>query len=126
MSFRFYILLMLTATFLSWIIWGAVIFFVNPYEAGFLDLSFFYLSLFFALTGSFAVLGSVTRHWFSKEKILFRQAAVSFRQAIFFSVLIVVCLFLQSQRILNWWNILFLVAALSALELFAISKKRVI
>jgi len=123
MSFPAFIILMIITTIVSWSAWGAVIFSINPYEADFLGIIFFYISLFFSLLGTFSIIGSIIRKKLVKKDILFRQVVISFRQAILFSLLIATSLFLQSGRILTWWNILILVATLSVIELFAISKK---
>ena len=123
MSFPAFIILMIITTIVSWSAWGVVIFSINPYEADFLGIIFFYISLFFSLLGTFSIIGSIIRKKLVKKDILFRQVVISFRQAILFSLLIATALFLQSGRILTWWNILILVATLSVIELFAISKK---
>jgi hypothetical protein len=123
MSFPAFIILMIITTIVSWSAWGVVIFSINPYEADFLGIIFFYISLFFSLLGTFSIIGSIIRKKLVKKDILFRQVVISFRQAILFSLLIATSLFLQSGRILTWWNILILVATLSVIELFAISKK---
>jgi len=123
MSFPAFIILMIITTIVSWSAWGVVIFSINPYEADFLGIIFFYISLFFSLLGTFSIIGSIVRKKLVKKDILFRQVVISFRQAILFSLLIATALFLQSGRILTWWNILILVATLSVIELFAISKK---
>ncbi|MEA2088396.1 MAG: hypothetical protein U9O55_00965 [Patescibacteria group bacterium] len=126
MSFRAYIFLMLFATAISWAVWLTILFFINPFETDFLGFLFFYLSLFLSLVGTIAIIASIIRRVFIKDKILFRHVVISFRQAIFFSILIISCLLLQSQRLLTWWNMMFLVLALVVFELFAISKKRTI
>lgn len=126
MSFRSYILLMLLATIISWVVWGMILFFINPFETDFFGFLFFYLSLFLSLVGTISITSSIIRKIFVKNEILFRQVIISFRQAILFSILIIVCLLLQSQRLLTWWNMTFLVLALTIFELFAISKKKTI
>lgn len=123
MSFRSYILLILFSTILCGSSLMIIIFSINPYEANVLIFAFFYLSLFLSLTGVITIVNSVIKKIFIKNKILFRQIAVSFRQAILFALLITICMALQSQRILVWWNMLLLIAVLSTIELFAISKK---
>ncbi len=124
MSFRAYILFMILATAIFCGALVIVLFSVDPYKADFFSLSLFYLSLFFSLTGIISITGSILRRFFVKDKVLFRQVITSFRQAVLFSSLLIICLFLQSQRLLTWWNILFLIAALAVMELFAISRRR--
>ncbi|MCK5460218.1 hypothetical protein KAI52_03820 [Candidatus Parcubacteria bacterium] len=123
MSFRFYILLILFSTILCGSALTIIIFSVNPNEASVLIFAFFYLSMFLSLIGISTIINSIIRKIFVKNKILFRQIIISFRQAILFSLLITISMALQSQKILSWWNMLLLIAALSTIELFAISKK---
>jgi len=124
MSFRAYILMMIVTTLISWGVWAMVIFSIDPYKTDTLGLAFFYLSFFLSLVGTISIIGSVLRKIVIKGELLFRQVIVSFRQSVLFSILIITALFLQSNSILTWWSILFLVGALSVAELFAISKKR--
>ena len=123
MSFRSYILLILFSTILCISALTIIIFSINPYEASVLTFVFFYLSLFLSLMGVITIINSVIKKIFIKNKILFRQISASFRQAVLLSLLITICMALQSQRILAWWNMLLLIAVLSTMELFAISKK---
>lgn len=123
MSFRYYILLILFSTILCVSALTIIIFSINPYEASVLTFAFFYLSLFLSLMGVITIINSVIKKIFVKNKILFRQISASFRQAVLLSLLITICMALQSQRILAWWNMLLLIAVLSTMELFAISKK---
>ncbi|MBT4277400.1 hypothetical protein HOD96_01495 [Candidatus Falkowbacteria bacterium] len=115
---------MSVATLVSWSAWGIILFLVNPFEADVMSFLFFYVSLFFSLLGTIAIIGALTRRIFIKDKMLFRQVIVSFRQAVFISFLIMLCLLLQGERLLTWWNIMLLIAAVSVIELFAISKKQ--
>ncbi len=115
---------MVFATIIFFGAWLVVLFSVDPYEADALSFLFFYLSLFFTLVGVISIIGSVLRRTFVKDRVVFRQVITSFRQAILFSCLIIACLFLQGQRLLTWWNILFLISALVMMELFTISRKR--
>lgn len=124
MSFRGYILFMTLATIIFFVAWIVVLFSVDPYQADMLSFLFFYLSLFFTLVGVISIIGSVLRRTLIKDRVVFRQVITSFRQAILFSCLIIACLFLQGQRLLTWWNILFLISALVMMELFTISRKR--
>ncbi len=123
MSFRFYILLILFSTILCGSALTIIIFSINPNEASVLIFAFFYLSLFLSLAGVITIINSIIRKFFIKNKILFRQIIISFRQAVLFALLITISMALQSQGILDWWNMLLLIAALSTIELFAISKK---
>ncbi len=126
MSFRYYIISMFFATLLAWGVWLLVIFSLDPATAGEWGLFSFYASLFLSLLGTFTILESLLRRFFIKDKVLFRQAIISFRQAFFLSFFFVFALFLQAQRLLSWGNIFLLALILLFLELLASFKKKII
>ena len=123
MTLSRYLLIMTAATLICWAIWFLLVLNINPFEASVLSFFFFYISFFLALVGSFAIVGFVSRvHLLKQDEPYFRQVAKSFRHGLLISSLLVIALLLQSQQILNWWNILLLILAFSFLELFLISK----
>lgn len=124
MSLRSYLALMILATIACYLGFGVVVYFFDPFVAGnWLVLPFFYASLFLALVGTFAVLGLILRLFFTKEKLVFKKVTTSFRQAIWFALLIIISLYLRKAGVLAWKNIILLVFAFSLLELFFISYK---
>jgi len=110
---------MLVGTILTWGAWVIVLLYLDPATAGWLGFSLFYISLFLALVGVFALIGLGFRLYILRHEVVFRQVTVAFRQAFSFAFLAVAALFLQSQGLLTWWNMLFLIAALTFFE-FAI------
>ncbi|PIY78796.1 MAG: hypothetical protein COY82_00570 [Parcubacteria group bacterium CG_4_10_14_0_8_um_filter_35_7] len=124
MTLKSYLILMTISTFFCWLAWGVVLFFIDPTQAGFIGLLFFYLSLFLALTGTISLIGFFLRTLILKNEIVFRHVIISFRQAVFFSMVIVGSLFLESKDLFTWWNITFLVLFLTVLEFFFISQRR--
>ena len=123
MSLRSYIFLMLLATLACYLAFLAVIYFFDPFAGGIWALLFFYISLFLALVGTFSILGLIIRLFFTKEKLVLRKVVVSFRQALWFALLIVVSLHLKSIDLLAWKNIILLILAFALLELFFMSYK---
>lgn len=124
MTLRQYLILMSISTFFCWIIWVLALYLIDPTATGFLGFAFFYLSLFLAMTGSLAVLSFLVRMKFNKDELIFKNVTTSFRQAIMLSFLVIGSLFLKSKNLLTWWNIIFLILALTVLEFFFISYKK--
>ena len=126
MTLRQYLILMTISAIFCWVIWAFVLYLIDPTGAGFLGFVFFYLSLFLSLVGTLAVLGLLLRMKFGNEELVFKTVTTSFRQAILLGLLTIGGLILKSQRILTWWNIIFLVLALVVMEFFFMSygKKR--
>ncbi|MBU1036424.1 hypothetical protein KKF32_00120 [Patescibacteria group bacterium] len=124
MNIKQYILLMVIVTIISWGAWLAVLFFINPETTAKFGIFLFYLSLFFAVTGTLSLLGFFIRYIFTKHFPEFEQAQIAFRQALFFAIVIVVTLFLQSHHLLTWLNALLLVFLLICIEFLIISLKK--
>lgn len=126
MTLRKYLVLMSFATCLCWGAWLLVLFLVDPEGTSGAGFLMFYVALFFALMGTFAILGFLIRYVFKKDEFAFRQVKVSFRQAILLSMLVVGWLFLQAHGFLAWWNLLIFIAILAALEFFFVSQKNLV
>ncbi|MBD3359915.1 MAG: hypothetical protein GF365_04390 [Candidatus Buchananbacteria bacterium] len=114
---------MLLATIACLLAFLAVVYFFDPFAGGIWALLFFYLSLFLTLIGSFSVFGLFVRLIFTKEKLVLKKVIISFRQAIWFSLLIIISLHLKSLDLLAWKNIILLILAFTLLELFFMSYK---
>ncbi|MCH7492878.1 hypothetical protein IID19_04830 [Patescibacteria group bacterium] len=123
MSLKKYLLFMTSATLISWIAWLVVLFYINPVESGVIGFVFFYVSMFFALIGTFSLIGFFGRVWFTKEPIIFRHLGISTRQSLWFAILIVGTLLLQSADLYRWWSISLLIIFLTLLEFFFLSRK---
>lgn len=114
---------MTIVTLICWIGWITVIFYIDPVATSFIGLLLFYVSLFFALIGTFSLLGFFFRVWFSKTDVLFQHIGIAIRQSLFFSLLLVGSLILQGMRTLTWWNAALFIISLSILELFFLTRK---
>lgn len=114
---------MILATVALYLALLAVIYFFDPFVGGFWALVFFYLSLFLALVGTFSVSGLLFRLVFTKNKLIFTKVIVSFRQGIWFSLLIIVSLILRRLDLFALVNLILLIFAFAVLELFFMSYK---
>ncbi|MFA5076393.1 MAG: hypothetical protein WC480_03185 [Patescibacteria group bacterium] len=116
-----YLILMTVATLVCWVAWMIVLFRVNPLEAEVLNFIFFYLAFFLALTGTFSILGLIFRIWLVKHELVIKHAGTAFRQAVWFSILIIGSLILLKLGLLIWWVIVLLIFILAILEFFFLS-----
>ncbi len=124
MTLTKYVLIVLSATILAWVGFAVILSQINPETAGMDGFILFYVSLFLALLGSFALMGLSIRLHTQQHHLPYYLVLLSFRQAIFFSVLVVGALLLQSHRVLYWWDMVLLVAVLTVLEFFALKIRR--
>ncbi|MBI2427025.1 MAG: hypothetical protein HYV34_04210 [Candidatus Kerfeldbacteria bacterium] len=125
MKLKTFVVFMILATVVCWATWFLVLSQIDPDTSGFIGHFAFYISLFFALVGTFGLLGFLIRYLTQSKTIPFRHIRVSIRQSMLFSLLLVAALLLQGQRFLTWYNILFLVAGLTIFEFFFVSKETV-
>lgn len=121
MTFKGYVAAMLIGTVLSWAAWVLILFRVNPDTAGTIGFILFYASLLLSLLGTFALLGLVFRHMRVRRKFLVEKVVTSFRQGLWFGVVIIAALILQSQQLLSWWNLLLVILIITILEFFFLS-----
>ena len=122
MSIKRYLKFMLIATGLCWLAFLVIILSIDPNQAAPSGFALFYLSLLFSLTGIFSILGLIFRGHLTSDPTN-KKVTTAFRQAIWFSALIVFFLFLQGLRLLHWWNLILFVLFLTLLEFFFVSHK---
>jgi len=125
MTLRQYLTTMIIGTTLCWISWGFVIFNTDPAESNLIVFGFFYLSFFLAFLGTTSILSFFGHRFFSKELLpMFRYVQKSFRDALIISGALVILLFLQGMRVLNFWNFGAFILALLFIISFFFSTKR--
>lgn len=124
MTLKIFSSLIFVGMVLAWIGWLTILFYVDPTQTEPLGFLLFYFSLALALLGLFYLIGIFFRIKFQKKINIFLNFKTSFRQAIFFTILIIGTIFLQTQRILTWWNIILFILALTILEFFFVAKQK--
>jgi len=95
---------------------------VNPTTAEFSQIGLFYATLFLLGLSTFTLAGYIFRVSSSRNSPLKIFAYTSLRQGILFSLLLVVCLFLQSLRALSILSVVLLVVSITLLELAFLSR----
>lgn len=123
MTLKKYLLLMFLATLICWLSFGVVVYFVDPTLTNWFGFLIFYLSLFLSLVGSLSLLGFIVRFIVNKNEFAFKQVITAFRQSILFAFLVSAALFLQSYRLVSWWNFLILIILLTVIEFLFIARE---
>ncbi len=124
MTLRQYLALMLAGTALSWTAVGLIVTSVDPTDTQPVIFAIFYASLGLALVGTFSTVGFILRNrLLSRDSVMSRQVAVSFRQSVLLTVLVIAALIMQSRSLLTWLNAGLLVGTITLLEFFFISTK---
>ena len=122
MNYKKYLITIGLTAAVSWLAWGIVITKLDPFESTGLALSLFFLSLTFALIGSFTLLGFGLRRWIGKDELHEQHLSVSLRQGVLLSICTVLCLAFLIVGVLKWWNGLLLVTIAVLGEMFLTSR----
>lgn len=101
-----------------WTIFFFIINVIDPTQTNILGFSSFYLSLSLALIGSIAILGFIIRFVWLKQELAFKAVIEAFRQSFLFTLFIVTSLFLLSQDLFDWINLILLIIILSIIEFY--------
>jgi hypothetical protein len=122
MTLKHYLTSVGGATVVAWVLLATIALSINPFAAQPIVLAVFYLALFLALAGSFAVIGFVLRLLLlGRRRLVAWQVFIAFRQALLLSALAVLFLWLRTQGRLNWLTISLSLVALTVLEFVFIS-----
>jgi len=123
MTLTAYLWGMMTSTVLCFVSWMLIVFYVDIETTSLIGIVLFYLSLFFFLASFFILTGFYLRRKITKDKIEFAQTGEAFRQGIFFALIFVGMLILQSFRILTLWNAGLFILGIVFLEFYFGSRK---
>ena len=122
MSHNKYIVIITFAAIISWMAFYLVITKLDPFVSTGLSLALFFISLFFALTSTFTVIGFYLRVWFNKNEIYYDHINVSLRQGILLTLITLGSLMFQLLGVLTWWSGLLLIAAITMIEFYLVAK----
>ncbi len=123
MSLKQLALIISCATLIFWVCFVFILMEVDPFTSGVTGIAVFYLTLFFAMLGTFFVPITLIRRRLDREELEYNIVKASIRQSVFFSFTIVVVLLLQSKHFLTWWNLIFLVLLITMVEYLFLSIK---
>ena len=105
MTLRQYLFFMSIATLLCWLTWIFILISTDPYLINYLIFSFFYLSLFLSLLGTFSIIALLVRTIFLKDQqVIFRHVKRTFRKSATLSFFLILFLILLQKNLLTWWN----------------------
>ncbi|MFH0955805.1 MAG: hypothetical protein V1801_01140 [Candidatus Falkowbacteria bacterium] len=108
-------------TVFCWLIFGYIVWTIDPEITNSTGFFLFYLSLFLSIIGTTAIIGFVVRFVIFRHELVINTVKIAFRQSFFFAGFIVASLILLSKNLLSWLNLLILIIGLSTLEFFLLS-----
>lgn len=124
MTLKNYLIAMAALTAACWGIFRFLAGMIDPETTNWLGFCLFYFSLFIALIGTAALVGSLFRFVLMKKELAFNSVKLAFRQSFLFALFLVFALFLKANDLFNWFNLILLIIIFSVLELFFINYKK--
>lgn len=118
MTLKNYLSIMGLLTIILWGVFILILCLINPETTNILGFILFYLSLFLALSGTAALTGFFVRFKWRKQALMITAVKIAFRQSFLFAFLIVAILWLLSQNLFSWLNLILLIIIISVLEFF--------
>ena len=105
-------------TLVSWVAWLLVLFKLDPLSATDIALSLFFMSGFFALMGTFAIILFFLKKWKAEDRVYLKHVTISLRQGFLLSICTLLCLALLMLGLLRVWNGLLLVSLMMLIEFY--------
>ncbi|PIR03394.1 MAG: hypothetical protein COV60_00585 [Candidatus Magasanikbacteria bacterium CG11_big_fil_rev_8_21_14_0_20_43_7] len=125
MTIKQFLLIIGGATLLCWGAWGVVLWNIDPFQASILNMAFFYISFFLALTGTIATACYGWYHFFGDVQIpVFRYVKKSTKQGVSIAGIITVLLYLQGIGALTVWTGIFILLVIALFVSLLFSKKQ--
>lgn len=121
MTIRTFLAGIAAVTLICFASWLSVIIFTDPQEVGWIILTLFYFSLFLWVCGVFILSGFYLRSFLNPHKMPYIIMAIAVRQAILFSLALVVLLVLKGLKILNLINGTLLLISVISVEGYFLS-----
>jgi len=124
MTLKNYLSVMSGLTIILWGLFALTMSLISPETTNWLGFLLFYLSLFLALAGTISILGFLFRFKFRHQSLIIQSVKTAFRQSFLFAFLIVSILWLLSQNLFSWLNLILLIIVISVLEFFLLGAKQ--
>lgn len=124
MTHNRYLLFVGIAGLVSWTAWFIVLNKLDPFESTVLALVLFFVSLFFALSCTFTVIGFYFRLWLNKNEVYSNHIPIAFRQGIELTIIALGCIFFLMLKVLNWWSGFLLILCVSLVELYFVAREQ--
>lgn len=117
MTLKSYLISMTLATAFCWGVFIFIVNLIDPETTNLIGFILFYLSLFLSLIGTTAIIGFFFRFVVLRRELVFYAVKIAFRQSFLFSFFLITLLFLFSQNLNTWFNLILLLIIFTILEI---------
>ncbi|HBE90055.1 MAG: hypothetical protein A3E37_03480 [Candidatus Andersenbacteria bacterium RIFCSPHIGHO2_12_FULL_46_9] len=107
-------------------IWLAIIFFLDPLQAGILGYVLFFLALFLAVASSTSLIGYLVRRLVAPAVFSAYTVRVALRQGLWLSLFLNLLLLLHLTELYQWWLGVILIIIFLSIELVFLSIDRLV
>lgn len=114
----------LAGALLGWLVWVAIVLWLDPVQAGSVGFVLFFLALFLALASTAALVGYGVRRLIGSAAHPAHHVRPSLRQGLLLGVFFDALLLLQLLRLSRWWLTLILIVIFVCIELVFLSYDR--
>lgn len=116
-------------TYVLWLLFitsfvGGIVLLSKTRPDSFTNISLFYASVFGFCISILTIAGFSIRRVFGQRELVMRFMFVSFRQAFWLALLIIISLLLASNGLFSWLNAVFLALVFIFLESYLLTKKQ--
>jgi hypothetical protein len=123
MRLQSYLLGIGLSSVICWVAFILTVIYISPEASKVLALSSFFVSLFFALAGTFTLVGFFVRTTLSHNELYYANINIAFRQGFFAAFTIISLLGMQALHLLTWWNGILFVIIIILIEFYFLTKK---
>lgn len=124
MTLRTFVWGALAGALLGWLVWMAIVLWLDPVQAGSVGFILFFLALFLAVASTAALAGFGMRRVIGGVAHPSHHVRPSLRQGIFLGVFFDAILVLQLLRLSRWWLTLILIILFLCVEFVFLSYDR--
>ncbi len=103
MTVRLFLFGTIGTIIISWSIWGLIVSWLDPTEAGTLGFLLFFLAVFLAVASTSALLGYIVRRVTAGNQLPAHSVRPAIRQGMLLGLFVDLLLFLQLLRLMQWW-----------------------
>ena len=126
MTLRTFFLGSIAGIILGWIVWLAIVFWLDPIQAGTFGFILFFLALFLAVASTAALIGYALRRILAPGHHPAYSVRPSLRQGIWLGIFFDLLVLLQLLRLSRWWLTLIIIIFFISLEFVFLSYDRVV
>lgn len=125
MTVKRFLYILIVAAIVTSLAFFGVLNIVDPGQSSYLGFILFYAAFFVVLTAWLTLVSFICRRIFAKVHLdPSENAQRSLRQSLWWSLIVIIAVYLQTKELLTWLNVALLVLFLAVVEFFILSLRK--